>query len=191
MSDPDEAGGGRSEEAEGDRPTNDGQRFDRLPATPEDREVPGRASREEVLRWWDDRFAVPPERFGAYTFWERGAGKLWAFAADAVDPTPIEGLGLTFLRTRQEHWKPTTSAVQRFGDEATRNVVVVEPAEAARFAAGEDQPLPRWDGDWGYLVVAHEVAGRREPIGVGLYVYDELRSTMPTGRREELPPLSE
>ncbi|MFB6127921.1 MAG: hypothetical protein ABEJ79_11590 [Halolamina sp.] len=190
MSDREEADGD-DPDATDDRPANDGQRFDRLPATPADREVSGRASRQEVLTWWDDRFGIAPERFAAYTFWERGAGKIWAFRADAPDPTPIEGLGLTFLRTRQEHWKPTTSAVQRFGREATDNVLDVDPEEAARFAAGEDQEFPRWDGDWGYLVVAHEIAGRREPIGVGLYVYDELKSMMPKGRQEELAPRPE
>lgn len=172
-------------------PENDGQRFDRLPATPADREVEGRASREEVLAWWEERFGIPPETFAEYTFWERGAGKLWAFHADVPSPVRAEGLGITFLRTRQEHWKPTTSAVQRFGREATKNVIELDPAEASAFAAGHDQELERWEGDWGYLVAVHELAGDLEPIGVGLYVYGELRSTVPKGNQRELAVLGE
>jgi NOL1/NOP2/fmu family ribosome biogenesis protein len=53
------------------------------------------------------------------------------------------------------------------------------------FFTGEDQPLD-WDGDWGYLVVTHEIAGESEPLGVGLYVHGELQSMVPKGRRREL-----
>ncbi|MFC6938912.1 hypothetical protein ACFQE8_02920 [Salinirubellus sp. GCM10025818] len=159
--------------------------FERLPATSGEREVEGRPSREAVVEFWIDRYGLPEDAFDGHTFWEKGAGKVWAFAADLPAPAEVEALGMTFLRTRQEHWKPTTDGVQRFGREATRNVVVLEEDEARRFLAGETQDLPRWDGDWGYLIVAHEIAGDREPIGVGLYLYDELRSQVPKGRRRE------
>ncbi|WP_152041755.1 DUF7122 family protein [Salinigranum salinum] len=171
---------------DGGERTNDGQQFDRLPATPADREVPGRASRAEVLDWWDDRFGVPAGTFDGHSFWEKGAGKIWIFAGDVADPTRVEGLGMTFLRTRQEHWKPTTVAAQRFGGLATRNVVDLSPEEARRFAAGEDQELA-WDGDWGYLIATREIAGERAPLGVGLYLHGELRSVVPKGTQEDLP----
>jgi NOL1/NOP2/fmu family ribosome biogenesis protein len=174
---------------EGDDPggatTNDGERFDRLPATGDERTVEGRPTREEVLEWWDERFGVPPGTFEAHSFWERGRGKIWAFRGGAESPVAIEGLGMTFLRTRQEHWKPTLSAVQRFGGQATRNVVHLTREEAAEFLAGRDQELA-WDGDWGYLVVTHDLAGEPRPLGVGLYVYGELRSQVPKGRQREL-----
>jgi NOL1/NOP2/fmu family ribosome biogenesis protein len=169
-------------------PGNDGGQFDRLPATADDREVPGRATREEVLDWWDDRFGIPPETFAEYTFWEKGKGKIWIYRGEAPDPVDVEGLGMTFLRTRQEHWKPSTNAVQRFGREATSNVIELSGETASRFARGEDQEYD-WDGDWGYVIAAHELAGEREPMGVGLYVYGELRSTVPKGRQEDLPTL--
>ncbi|MFB6154966.1 MAG: hypothetical protein ABEJ22_03655 [Haloferacaceae archaeon] len=153
-----------------------------MPATPAAREIPGRAGRREVLDWWEERFGVPPETFADFTFWEKGKGKIWALHGDVVDPIRIEALGMTFLRTRQEHWKPTTEAVQRFGGFATRNVVELEAEEAAAFAAGRDQELD-WDGDWGYLVAAHRLAGDLEPLGVGLYLHGELRSVVPKGRQ--------
>ncbi len=164
---------------------NVGQQFGRLPATPADREIEGRASRQEVVDFFDERFGIEPAVFEPFTFWEKGKGKIWIFADDVPSPIRIEGLGMTVLRTRQEHWKPTHSAVQRFGHHATKNVVDLSSEAAAQFAQGEDQPV-EWDGDWGYLIAAHEFAGERVPVGVGLYLYDELRSTVPKGNQEAL-----
>jgi NOL1/NOP2/fmu family ribosome biogenesis protein len=176
---------GESEVGADSEQENDGGRFDRLPATDEDRSVAGRPSREAVLDWWVDRYGVPQEVFEGYTFWEKGSGKLWAFAGDLSSPIAIEGLGLTFLRVRQEHWKPTTNAVQRFGHRATHNVIEVSEGEARAFVAGRDQEI-EWEGDWGYLIVAQKLAGEREPLGVGLYLYGELRSQVPKGRQRDL-----
>ena len=169
-----------------DESGNDPHVFERLPATEADREVEGRATREEVLEFWSENYAVGPGTFAGHTFWEKGAGKVWAFADDLPDRVDVEAVGMTFLRTRQEHWKPTTDAVQRFGHVAERNVCVLEREEAERFLSGERQDIPRWDGDWGYVIVAHEIAGAPEPIGVGLYLRGELRSQIPKGRQRDL-----
>ena len=163
---------------------NVGQRFDRLPATDAQREVEGRATREGVVDWWRERFDVDPAVFDGYSFWEKGAGKIWIFRGDLDSPVGIEALGMTFLRTRQEHWKPTTNAAQRFGGHATRNVIELSRGEAETFVRGEDQEID-WDGDWGYLIAAHDLEGL-EPLGVGVYLHGELRSTVPKGRRREL-----
>jgi NOL1/NOP2/fmu family ribosome biogenesis protein len=166
------------------RKENVSHRFDRLPATEAAREVEGRPTCEAVLEFWDDRFGIEPAVFEDHTFWERGNGKIWAFAGDLDSPADIEALGMSFMRTRQEHWKPTTEAVQRFGAHATRNVIELSRSEAEAFLAGYSQELD-WDGDWGYLIASHEIAGDTEPIGVGLYVHGELRSQIPKGRRRE------
>lgn len=165
----------------------DPQRFDRLPSSHTDRSDPDRPTRDGILAWWHERFGVPSRVFDAHTFWERGAGKIWAFhdAFDQRSPTATEGLGMTVLRTRGEHWKPTLEAAQRFGRHASRNVIQLPEPDARTFFAGGDQRIP-WDGDWGYLIVSHEVAGEPEPLGVGLYVHGELRSQVPKGRRREL-----
>ncbi|MDS0477889.1 hypothetical protein [Natrinema sp. 1APR25-10V2] len=177
---------GRDGDGGSEPETNDGQRFDRLPATAAERTVEGRATREAVVDYFEDRFGIPTETFDGYTFWEKGAGKIWIYGGAAPSPIEIEAIGMTCLRTRQEHWKPTTDFVQRFGRAATECVIDLEREEARRFAAGEDQELERWDGDWGYLIAAHEIAGEREPLGVGLYVHGELRSMVPKGRQRDL-----
>lgn len=167
--------------------TDESKRFDRIPSTAADRDDPEMATREEVLEFFEENYDIEPDVFANYTFWERGSGKLWAFSGSPPpSPVAIQGLGITVLRTRQEHWKPTTDAIQRFGHHATKNVITLDADEAAAFVAGEDQEIERWDGDWGYLIVAHEIAGDVEPIGVGLYLRGELRSQIPKGRRREL-----
>ncbi|SFS03319.1 RNA-binding PUA-like domain of methyltransferase RsmF [Halomicrobium zhouii] len=160
-------------------------RFDRVPATEAERDDddPEQVTREEILDFWEDRYGVSPTVFDDHTFWERGAGKIWIFRGDAPSPVDVEGLGMTFLRTRQEHWKPTTEAVQRFGDHADQCVVHLDEDQAATFVDGEDQEIADWDGDWGYLIVTHDLVGESEPMGVGLYLYGELRSQVPKGRQ--------
>jgi NOL1/NOP2/fmu family ribosome biogenesis protein len=167
-----------------DPPENVPDRFDRLPGTAADREVPGRPTRPEVLGYFEDRFGIPPDSFADHTLWERGKGKIWALAGSEPTPADVEALGLTLLRTRGEYWKPTMAGIGRFGDRATRNVLQLDPEKAGRFLAGEDQEVD-WDGDWGYLIVAHELAGEPEPLGVGLFTYGTLRSQVPKGRRRE------
>jgi NOL1/NOP2/fmu family ribosome biogenesis protein len=169
--------------AAGDEPTNDGSRFDRLPPTDADRRVRGRPTRAVVVDWWRDRYGI--DAFDDHTLWEKGAGKVWAYAGEAPDPVRVETLGLPVLRARQRFWKPTTDAVQRFGRSATRNVIRLDEPAARAFLAGEDRPV-EWDGDPGYLIASHRCAGRDEPIGVGLWTDGELRSTVPKGRRREL-----
>jgi NOL1/NOP2/fmu family ribosome biogenesis protein len=161
---------------------NVGERFGRLPATADERVVTGRPTREGVLAYFEERFGIPRATFDGHTFWEKGAGKLWAYAGEADSPVEVEALGITLLRTRQEHWKPTTSAALRFGGAATENVIDLREGEAGAFVRGHDQRI-EWDGDWGYLIAAHRLAGEREPLGVGLYLHGELRSVIPKGRQ--------
>jgi NOL1/NOP2/fmu family ribosome biogenesis protein len=163
---------------------NESTEFARLPETDAEREVEGRPTREAVVDWWVDRFGVPADTFDGYSLWEKGKGKVWALPRDLQGPIAVEALGLKILRTRQEHWKPTTDAVQRFGPLATKNVVELDDEQAATFLAGEDQDVD-WDGDWGYLIAAHDIAGGVEPIGVGLFTYGSLQSMMPKGRQRE------
>lgn len=158
--------------------------FERVPETAEDRSVSGRPTRAEILTYWQDRFGVPQSTFEGITFWEKGAGRIWALSHELEGPIEIEALGLPVLRTRQEFWKPTTDAARRFGTAASANVIHLEEAAARTFLAGEDLDLD-WDGDWGYLLVARDAAGDPDIIGVGRYTYGTLASMLPKGQRRE------
>lgn len=163
-------------------PTN--ERFDRLPRSAAGRTDPDLATRAEVVDWWETRFGIPPTTFDGYTFWEKGAGKVWVLRGDAESPCPIEALGLRCLHTRQEHWKPTTNAIQRFGHRATRNRIHLGGDQAAAFVAGENLDID-WDGEWGYVIATADIGGDRQPLGVGLFTYGTLKSQIPKGRRIE------
>jgi hypothetical protein len=42
-----------------------------------------------------------------------------------------------------------------------------------------------WDGDPGYCIATHDIAGRPAPIGVGLWLEGELQSMVPKSRRQD------
>lgn len=167
--------------------SNVGDRFDRLPATESERSVAGRATREAVVAFFATRYGIPRATLTEYTFWEKGNGKIWGFAADHPSPVTVEALGIHLLRTRQRFWKPTTDGVQVLGPAATTNVLVLSEGQALRFWRGETQPV-NWDGAAGYLIVARKDAGRRVPLGVGRYLDGSLESLVPKARQENLDP---
>ena len=164
----------------------DPERFERLPATDDDRTVADPPTRGAVTSFWAERFGVDPSTFDGHTFWEKGAGSVWAAAGDEPSPVDVETLGLRVLRTGGHDWKPTTDAVGRFWPAIRRNVVALDREAARRFVRGVDQAVD-WDGDRGYLVASTTLAGGDVPLGVGLYVDGTLRSQVPKGRRVDLP----
>jgi NOL1/NOP2/fmu family ribosome biogenesis protein len=136
--------------------------------------------------WWQQQFATPPETLGECSFWQRGRFSIWVAAAD-VDPgtiTPVDGVGIPFLRTGREVWKPTLVAVIEFGLDASRNIVELERDEMLRFldrqviefAAGD----PRGDlPNRGFVIARYQ----RLPLGCGLWSRGTLESAVPKGRR--------
>lgn len=166
--------------------SNDGTQFNRLPRTSAHRQISERPTREEVVAFFADRYGVSPDIFEEYTFWEKGTGNIWAFAGDVPSPIEVEALGIHILRTNQHHWKPTTDAMQRFGQHVEHQVIALTCEEARQFWRGEPQAID-WDGPSGYVLVTHPIAGRHEPLGIGLYGSGELRSQIPKGRRRDLP----
>ncbi len=162
-----------------------GTRYDRLPASDAAREREARPTRTDVLDYFEDRFGIGRATFDTHTFWEKGKGKIWAFAGTFESPIAVEALGIHLLRTNQRHWKPTTDGAQRFGHVASRNALDLDPPAAAAFWAGETQEVGH-DADPGYVIVRRPIAGSYEPLGVGLLIGDELRSQVPKGRRRDL-----
>jgi len=158
-----------------------------------------RIDRDEAISYWVSRFGVPEEAFDEYSFYMKGKRKAWAVPRSVVealegdpdehelDSLDYETVGLPFVRLSGEFPKPTTDALQRFGGEATRNVVELNDKEAQSFAAGEDTE-GTFGTERGYVIARH--IGTEAVIGCGLYIDDEgkevLRSLVPKGRRVEL-----
>lgn len=150
-----------------------------------------KVERAPVVGFWRDKFGVAPETFDGYAFYKKGAKKVWAVRDETVerlegdetlDGLDYESVGLPFLRVGGEHDKPTTDALQRFGDRATKNVVDLSADEARGFVQGETVEREFDVEDLGYVVVRHDGS----VLGCGLYFPGELRSQIPKGRRVEL-----
>jgi NOL1/NOP2/fmu family ribosome biogenesis protein len=145
------------------------------------------------IDWWQAQYGGHAGSFADCTFWQRGQRSIWV-AAVAVDPgelTPVDGVGIPFLRTAWEVWKPTSVAAIEFGLDAERNVVDLTAAEAVRFLDREaiefEAPDPRAVlPNRGYAIARY--AG--VPIGCGLWRRGGIESAVPKGRcvaRMDLP----
>lgn len=154
-----------------------------------------RVERDRVVGFWREKFGVPQETFDEYIFYKKGAKKVWAVRREAVGAvegdeaeTPetldYESVGLPLMRIGGEHDKPTTDALQLFGDAVTKNSVEVDAGDARAFVRGEDIDIEFGEDmvDLGYVVVKHD----GHVLGCGLYFPGELRSQVPKGRRVEL-----
>jgi len=138
------------------------------------------------MEWWRELFGTPADTFAESSFWQRGRSSIWV-AARGVDPgkvSPVEGVGIPFLRIGEHLWKPTSVAVVEFGVHATRNVVALDAAECRRYLDRESLELapddPRGHGvRRGFAIVTYEGV----PLGCGLWRRGLLESCVPKGRR--------
>jgi hypothetical protein len=150
-----------------------------------------KVERKPIVRFWHEKFGVPPETFDDYAFYKKGSKKVWSVRREAVelldgnetiDAFDYESVGLPFLRVGGEHDKPTTDALQRFGDHARHNTVDLKTEEARIFVRGETIERDFDVEDLGYVIARYE----GEVLGCGLYFPGELRSQVPKGRRVEV-----
>ena len=149
-----------------------------------DRYLP--VDRAPYLEWWQQQFETPPETLRGCSFWQRGRFSIWIAAAD-VDPgglAPVDGVGIPFLRTGREVWKPTSVAVIEFGLEARRNIVELNRDETLRFLDRQVIDFPAGDTraklpNRGFVIARYHGL----PVGCGLWRRGTLESSVPKGRR--------
>ncbi len=133
--------------------------------------------RSFVTDLWSERFGIPPSAFSGYIFF-RKANSVWA-ANEAILPRlSYEAIGMRIMNLKDRPWKPTTSALQVFGQHATRNLIHLDSIDARRFMEGGTLAV---ESDWesGYVVVFY----RGEVLGCGLYARGVLVSQIPKERR--------
>ena len=133
--------------------------------------------REEVLSFWEERFGIPKETFDPYLLLAT-AKNYWLFVAPQ-DLRPLQNLrvqtvGLLFTRKVSRWLKPTSTALQRFGHLARKNVVDLSPFELDRLRR---EKKISYQGPWeeGYVVIRCE----GKVWGCGLYTPGKLISYLP------------
>ena len=140
-----------------------------------------KADRRAVVKWWAERFGVPEEVFEPYEFYLRGRNTIWALRKTDKLPASLrfEALGMVIMRRSKFGWKPTTNAIQVFGQHARKNTVDLNEEQMRAFVAGLDVKGPFEGVEEGYVVVRY--GGR--PLGCGLYKRGVLKSQVPKARR--------
>lgn len=121
---------------------------------------------DEAITTICDWFGLPDEAFEAHAFWRRqGSSSLWVASAPLRPPPPpaLEVLGLRVLRSPHPPLRVGNGFVRRFGHLATRHVVPLDGAQAARFVDGEHLTLHAERAGRGYRIVL----GPDGPLGRG------------------------
>ncbi len=142
-----------------------------------------KVERKEITDFWQEKFGVPPKEFSDYTFYMKGKSKVWIHTnKEPPDNYRYESIGLPFLRVGGEHPKPTTDALQIFGEHASKNKVPLDQEQAKKFIQGETINQEFSVDSLGYVIATHQ----EKVLGCGLYFPGELRSQVPKGRRANL-----
>jgi NOL1/NOP2/fmu family ribosome biogenesis protein len=133
--------------------------------------------RSRVLGYFETRFGIPVTAFVGYHLLERRKAYVLLAAAPCLADLAslkVHHVGLPLLRKIRQHLKPTTAALQRFGAQASRNILDLSAAQVTDLLRTAELALAV-DLCPGYVVLRH--AGRL--LGCGLYTPGRLRSQIP------------
>jgi len=134
--------------------------------------------REEVLSFWEERFGIPRETFEAYLLLST-AKNYWLFIKPQeirpLQNLQVQTVGLLFTRRVSKWLKPTSTALQRFGHLATRNVVELTPTALDRLRRERRLPFNDNHLEEGYVIIRCE----GKVWGCGLYSKGRLISFLP------------
>jgi len=146
--------------------------------------------RNELLRFWEQRFGVPPSLFAPFlmmassrvTYLVRKSPLL-----SGLSSVRIVRAGLPFTRNAGRYMKPTTEAVQLFGHMATRNTVDLNMHQITALCA-EGELKMSLDTDSGFVFLME--AGFA--WGCGLFLEpDRLLCRLPKNIKQEIRKLAE
>ncbi len=87
--------------------------------------------RETAIKYWEERFGIPPAAFIPYEFYSSARTIYIARQSSHKDKTSrlnTDFQGLPFVRKVTKFLKPTTVAAQKFGHLAKRNVIDIDQA---------------------------------------------------------------
>jgi NOL1/NOP2/fmu family ribosome biogenesis protein len=132
-----------------------------------------------VTKLWQERFGISKQVFSGCKFF-RKARSIWAISDVDLPPLSYEAVGMRIMNCKDHPWKPTTSALQVFGQYATKNVLHLNQEGAMIFLKGGSQAIES-ECENGYVVVFY----RGDVLGCGLYSHGKLVSQIPKERRME------
>lgn len=132
-----------------------------------------------------DRFGLDTAVFAAYDILRMSKRGIWLINSDhqpAQVPKP-DSIGMTFIRSKGKYPKLTTASALYFGEQATRNLVDLDAAQALAFYGRQEFPVSSdqlIDCNSSGFVMARF---RGFPIGIGIYrqAKGTLESTFPKG----------
>ncbi len=130
-----------------------------------------------VADLWGERFGISPSAFSGYIFF-RKANSVWAANKSILPRLSYEAIGMRIMNLKDRPWKPTTSALQLFGQYATKNIIHLDSTDARAFMEGRTLAVES-DAKSGYVVVFYG----GEVLGCGLYSRGVLTSQIPKERR--------
>jgi NOL1/NOP2/fmu family ribosome biogenesis protein len=130
-----------------------------------------------IMKLWQDRFGISGQAFAGCRFF-RKAQSIWAISDVDLPRLSYETIGMRIMSCKDRPWKPTTSALQIFGQYASKNLIHLNQEEAVIFLEGGSQPFAS-DCENGYVVVFY----RGDVLGCGLYSHGKLASQIPKERR--------
>lgn len=140
--------------------------------------------RSEVLKYFEDRFGIGLDVFQSFGLLESPQA-YWLLSlspqVEKLKRLRIHTAGIPVLRKMKQELKPTTTAIQIFGNRATKNIVNLNRQQAADLLKNEEMPFPSSMAP-GYVILAY----RRHFLGCGLYTGRRLLSQIP---RSYLPGL--
>lgn len=134
--------------------------------------------RSNILGFFEARFGIPLLTFADFHLLARR--KVYGILPTSAPVATFARLkvhhtGLPVLRHIRQHLKPTTAALQRFGEQARRNVLELSTVQMIALFHTAELSL-HLDLDPGYVVLRH--AGHI--LGCGLYTPGRLRSQIPS-----------
>jgi NOL1/NOP2/fmu family ribosome biogenesis protein len=133
--------------------------------------------RSNILGYFEARFAIPLATFADYHLLaQRKIYGILPISAPVATfaRLKVHHTGLPVLRHIRQHLKPTTAALQRFGDQAKCNVLDLSTDQMIALFHTAELSL-HLNLDPGYVVLRH--AGHS--LGCGLYTPGRLRSQIP------------
>jgi len=142
--------------------------------------------RDTVTNYFAERFGIPASVFDPYLLLEAGKSYWALMRSEGVEEflhlKRVEYLGVRLLRKTGRFLKPTTYGLQRFGENASKNIIRLSGDQLKGLINDDEGIEDVFDSGEGYVILAMgDVI-----LGCGLKLDGRLRHCFPKGRAKAL-----